>query len=249
MDPTLLEDIGFTKGEIKVYLALLKLGESTTGLIIEHAKISSGKVYVILGKLIDKGLASFIIKEKTKYFTAASPNRIIDYLHNKEQSLKEKEQKILQLLPSLLAIRNSTKKNYETNLFRGIKGIEAAIYESLEELTTNDEDLTMGVISSKKKQYNIMFQRWHKARIKRKILCKVLFSDRDTEYFEAFKKMKYTEVRVLEGITPSAVDVMNDTIHIYTYGEVPSCLAIRNPEIALSFRSFFYNLWSLAKKE
>ena len=159
MDPTLLEDIGFTKGEIKVYLALLKLGESTTGLIIEHAKISSGKVYVILGKLIDKGLASFIIKEKTKYFTAASPNRIIDYLHNKEQSLKEKEQKILQLLPSLLAIRNSTKKNYETNLFRGIKGIEAAIYESLEELTTNDEDLTMGVISSKKKQYNIMFQR------------------------------------------------------------------------------------------
>lgn len=85
MDTKLLEELGLSKGEIKVYLTLLKLGETTTGKIIEEAQISGGKIYLILDKLIKKGLASFSIKEKTKYFSAASPNRILDYLHEKKK--------------------------------------------------------------------------------------------------------------------------------------------------------------------
>ena len=81
MNKKLLEEIGLTNGEIKVYLALLKLAETTTGKIIEEAQISSGKIYEILDKLIKKGLVSYITKDKTKYFTTSSPNRILDYMH------------------------------------------------------------------------------------------------------------------------------------------------------------------------
>ena len=102
MNEQLLEEIGLTKGEIKVYLTLLKLGETTTGKIIEEAQISSGKIYEILEKLIKKGLASFIIREKTKYFSPASPNRIVDYIREKEKELNQKEQELLKELPSLL---------------------------------------------------------------------------------------------------------------------------------------------------
>ena len=90
MNEKLLEEIGLTKGEIKVYLTLLKLGETTTGKIIEEAGISSGKIYEILDKLIRKGLAGFIIKDKTKHFAAASPNRIVDYLREKESDICER---------------------------------------------------------------------------------------------------------------------------------------------------------------
>ncbi len=58
MNNKLLEEIGLTKGEISVYLALLKIGETTTGKIIEEAQISSGKIYEILDKLIKKGMVS-----------------------------------------------------------------------------------------------------------------------------------------------------------------------------------------------
>ena len=44
MNEKLLEEIGLTKGEIRVYLTLLKLGETTTGKIIDNAEISSGKI-------------------------------------------------------------------------------------------------------------------------------------------------------------------------------------------------------------
>src|SRR3989344_1806167 len=101
MDEKLLEEIGLTKGEINVYLTLLKIGETTTGKIIEEAQISSGKIYEILDKLIKKGLASYTTKEKTRYFNAASPNRILDFLHEKEKELKSKEEELIKELPLL----------------------------------------------------------------------------------------------------------------------------------------------------
>lgn len=247
MNEQLLEEIGLTKGEIRVYLTLLKLGQTTTGKIIKEAQISSGKIYEILDKLIKKGLASYIIKEKTKYFSAASPNRILDFLHEKERSIKKKEQELLKELPALLATEKTGKKEYETKLFKGFKGIQTAVFEALQDLTAKDEVLAMGIRSSKKKQYNILWQRWHNERMLKKILCKVLFSDKNTEYYRTFKKMKLTKVRVLKGITPSAIDIIKDRVLIFTYGEEPSCLSIRNPEIAQSFTSFFYNLWGISK--
>ena len=59
--------------------------------------------------------------------------------------------------------------------------------------------------------------------------------------------MKFAEVRILEGITPSAIDIMKDKVLIFTYGEEPSCLFIKNLEIADSFKSFFEALWKIAK--
>ena len=36
-----LQQIGFTQGEVKVYLALLEIGNSSTGAIIKNSKIRS----------------------------------------------------------------------------------------------------------------------------------------------------------------------------------------------------------------
>ncbi len=248
MNQKLLEEIGLTKGEITVYLTLLKLGETTTGKIVDEAQISSGKIYEILDKLIKKGLASFIIKEKTKYFSASSPNRILDYLHEKEKQIKEKEQELKSEIPVLLKIQKSRIKAHETHLYRGFKGIQTAIFEALENLTPKDEVLAMGIISSKSETYNILWQNWHSQRIKKKIICKAIFSDKDTDYYKSFKKMKQTEVRVLQGLTPSAIDVIGNRVLIFTYKEEPSCLSINNPEIAQSFTTFFNTMWKLAKR-
>jgi len=193
-------------------------------------------------------LASYTIKEKTKYFSATSPNRILDYLHEKEKNIKEKEQELLKELPTLLSIEKAGKKEYETNLFKGFKGIQTAIFEALEDLTEKNEVLAMGIISHKKEQYNILWQRWHKERINKKIICKATFSDKNTDYYKTFMKMKYTEIKTLKGITPSAIDVMGKRVLIFTYGEDASCLSIKNPEIAQSFKTFFGTMWKITEK-
>ncbi len=247
MKEKLLEELGLTKGEIKVYFTLLKLGETTTGKIIEEAEISSGKIYEILEKLIKKGFVSFIVKEKTKYFSPASPRRILDYVHEKEKELNQKEQELLKELPSLIALERSGKEKKETHLFKGFKGIQTAIFEALEDMDSKDEVLAMGIRSSKEERFNLLWQQWHLNRVNRKISCKIIFSDENSEYYNNLKKMKFAKVRVLKGITPSAIDVMKDKVLIFTYGEEPSCLLIKNSEIAESFKSFFENLWKIAK--
>lgn len=247
MNEKLLEEIGFTKGEIKVYLALLKLGETTTGKIIEEAQISSGKIYEILDKLAKKGLVGYILKDKTKHFSAASPNRILDYVHKKEKELKQKEEALAKELPSLLKVEKEVKKEYETQLFRGFKGFETAIFDSLERLTEQDEILAMGITGEKSEKFNLLWQKWHKERIKRKIKCKILFTEKASEYYKLFKKMKYTETRYIKGIAPAAADVVGERVLLLTHGKEPSCLVIKHPEIKQSFVTFFNNLWNMAK--
>ena len=56
--------------------------------------------------------------------------------------------------------------------------------------------------------------------------------------------MKLTEIKALKGITPTAVDILGSRVLILTYGEEPSCLSIKNPEIAQSFKTFFESLWT-----
>ena len=80
MELEILTEIGLTKSEIKVYLAMLKLGQTTSGKIVDEAKITRSKIYDILERLKNKGLVSFITKDSTKYFSATNPNNLLNYL-------------------------------------------------------------------------------------------------------------------------------------------------------------------------
>ena len=71
-----LRKIGLTESEIKVYLALLKIGISSKGKIIKESKIAPSKVYEIADKLIEKGLCSTITKNGVKHFMVVKVRRI-----------------------------------------------------------------------------------------------------------------------------------------------------------------------------
>ncbi|PIN77564.1 hypothetical protein COV15_01815 [Candidatus Woesearchaeota archaeon CG10_big_fil_rev_8_21_14_0_10_34_12] len=245
METKNLEEIGLTKGESKVYLSLLKIGETTTGKIIEEAQISAGKVYQILDKLTKKGLASYIIKNKTKYFSASHPNRILDLLHEKEKEIQEKEKEIMKILPSLIRSYKLEREKHETTLFKGFKGIQTAISELLD--NSKSEILAMGITTSKDEKYNILWEKWHREREKRKIKCKCLFSEINKEYSDKLKKIKNTEIKIIKGITPSAITISVDCVLIQTYQDEPSCLMIKNKEISQSFKIFFDTMWNSAK--
>ena len=80
MDTYIFEDIGLTKREIKVYLALLELGSTTVGNILDKTRIPSSKIYEILRRLQDKGLVSYVKIENKRHYQAADPNSILSLL-------------------------------------------------------------------------------------------------------------------------------------------------------------------------
>ena len=63
-----LKKIGLTDYESRIYLALLDIGEGTSGDVIKKAEIHTGKIYEILESLKNKGLISEITKNNIKQY-------------------------------------------------------------------------------------------------------------------------------------------------------------------------------------
>ena len=102
---TILEEIGLTKNEIKIYLALLKFGSTSTGAIIKETKIHASKVYDGLERLADKGLVTHVIIANTKHFKAVNPDRLIDFLDDKKRLIETQVKDIKEFLPQLKAMQ------------------------------------------------------------------------------------------------------------------------------------------------
>ena len=85
MDITILEDLGLSITEIKVYLSLLELGSSTAGPILEKSQLQNSVVHRAINTLITKGLINFILEGKRKIYQATDPENFITYIDEKKK--------------------------------------------------------------------------------------------------------------------------------------------------------------------
>ncbi len=249
MDISSLKDIGLTEGEIKVYLALLELGQSTTGPILEKSKVARSIIYLILEKLIEKGLVSYVIKEKTKYFQAAEPQRLLDYIDEREEKFKDNRKKIQSLLPQLLLKYKSAKEN-EVQVFKGFKGVITVHEHTYLKLNKGEEYFFMGIPQFQEEKYHLYWQRDHIMRVKSGIKCRLLFNKgTDIKILKNRNKFKGCDARYMpfKIKTPAWFMGYKDIIVIGLQSEDGIAIEIINQEIADSFKAYFEEFWKLSK--
>ncbi|MAG45847.1 MAG: hypothetical protein CMH63_03705 [Nanoarchaeota archaeon] len=242
-----LEDLGLSKGETKVYLALFELKEGTKHSIARIAGVSESKIYEILDKLIKKGLVSSITKNNIKRFYPANPNKLQDYVNKKKNEL-EKEQKIVDiLLPQLFQKISEESELSKVEVFEGFNGIKSVLEELKQEFDSKYEWIAMGITSSKKEIFNRMWTNFHKERVRHKIKCRFIFTDKGTSFYNDLSSMSLTSTKVIKQITPSGVAIYKNKTLILYYGKEPSCIFITNKEISQSFTEFFNGIWKISK--
>jgi sugar-specific transcriptional regulator TrmB len=127
-----LEEIGLTKNEIKVYLTLLELGESKSGEVLKKSELNSGRIYEIFNSLQKKGFISIVIKSGVKYFSPADPKKILDYLEEKKDDITKKEEDFKTILPDLLSKIELNSPETKIEIFLGLKGIKTAYQKELD---------------------------------------------------------------------------------------------------------------------
>src|SRR3990167_5886389 len=79
-----LRSIGLTKGEIKVYQALLELGECTKTALAKQSKVTPSNIYDITNRLLEKGIISKITKNGVAHFSPAHPRHLLSFLERKD---------------------------------------------------------------------------------------------------------------------------------------------------------------------
>lgn len=249
MDIKPLERIGLTKSEIKVYLALLKLGQTTAGHIVDEARVTRSKIYDILERLKNKGLVSHITKESTKYFSAANPNNIMEYLNQKEEEIKNEKDSIKEILPELLLQQTLAKEKKIAEIFIGIKGMQNAFNVLVNEFDPNETYYAFGAGTGENiKQIQIFFSKLHLKRIEKKVKSKIIFNESSRGLFQSQEKSKLVEVKYLIHSTPTAINIYKDYTIMAILNKEPITFLIKNNETADSFKEYFKVMWGIAKK-
>ena len=250
MDKKILERIGLTNGESRVYLALLKLGISTIGKIIKEANVSNSKIYDILDRLNKKGLVSSIIIHNTRNFEAKDPSRLKEFIELKEKEIKKEKKEVENLIPELQEMRKYAEQVQEAEILQGIRGIKTFVEMILNRLEKGDTFYILGAPSEASESLGAYFQDWHERRVKKKVKCKILYNQDSKKWAVRRKKTPLTEVRFLpEAVkTPALVDIGKDYVATILFGDRPLCIVIKNKKIMESYLSYFNLLWKSAKK-
>ena len=246
-----LEEIGLTKSEIKVYLALLEIGESSKGDIVRKAKIAASKVYDVLDKLIDKGLVSFIIKNNVRYFRAANPKKIRDYLTQKREELIKQEELFNKVLPEFNKLYESISEESKVEVFGGWRGMETVYSLLLSESKRGDIVSILGAGTGiKELQFELFFTKYRRLALEKGIKTKIIFNETARNYVASIEKSlgKIREKKFLFKQTPSEIVIFKNHIIILIRKLDPIVIHIKDRETAESFLNYFEELWKIASK-
>jgi sugar-specific transcriptional regulator TrmB len=147
----ILQDLGLTENESRVYFSSLSLGPSTILKVARASGLKRTTVYSVMESLKQKGLANVQVEGFKKKFVAENPEKL-------ETMLEIKRGKLRSLLPEFSALYNlqggeSLLKNYEglqavknvyENLIRDIKpGEDYLVFSSQDDWISLDKEYFM----------------------------------------------------------------------------------------------------------
>ena len=244
-----LEEIGLTKNEIKIYLALLELGLTTSGAIIKKTGIHTSKVYDGLERLSEKGLVTYIIKANTKHFKAVSPDRLLDFLEDKKKRIEQQENEIKTILPELKLKQQLVGDETEAEIFKGWKGMDTVYRMLRDALKKGDLNLVFGASKGENEEMVRRFFNKHlKLMANKGIKQKIIYNENARENIE--EQTKYPnlfKVKYLESATPAEINIWADKIMIVILRKTPTVILVSDQKVADSFRQYFEIMWKLAK--
>ena len=236
----ILEDLGLSKGEIKVYLTLLELGSTKVGKIIEKSKLASSAVHNSLNTLTNKGLISYIKKGKIKFYQAAPAKQIVNFI-------EDKKKKALEILPELELKQKLAEDKQEAEIFTGMKGVITLLNEFIENTKKGDIFYFFSVdVKGMNKEIQNFFEKYDAKRKAKGLIVKGLARN---ELKSFYKHRIRLQVKYLDFPIPTNVSMCNNKIVLITWGDNPSGILIHSPQLYESQISFFKELWKKAKNQ
>ncbi len=241
MDISALEQLGLSRTEAKVYLAILKLGSGTGSEIAGKADVFRRNAYDALKKLIEKGLVSSVIKDKT-YYSVARPEKLYDVL-------KEKEHILEGVLPKLNELYAHPKIKQKVFFYEGKQGVKTVMNEIIKE---NRDWLVFGASGKTKEAFGEWIDFWEKKRVKADIKAKIIMADTPAgrKRGKEIKVLGLTKVKVYPGrfASPVSTYVFGGRMAFVFWSEIePLAILVDSKEIADANRKYFNALWKVAK--
>ncbi len=228
-----LKETGLTENESKVYLALIDLGPSLAGRISRKTGLHRRTVYDVTEMLIKKGLIGYIKENNRRLFQAASPDRFLEMI-------QEKQNLLIPIVDKLNEKYNSVKEKEETNFYKGKAGLKTVFEDQL----NYNEILILGASPKAYEVLQFYFKWYDKKRKSKKIRSKIIAQDKK------IKSLPLSEIKYLpqKYTNPVSVNIYGDKVAIILWEtNEPLAIVIKNKEISEGYKKYFELMWNIAK--
>ena len=239
-----LGELGLSKNEIKVYIALLELGSDYVGKIINGCGLHRPRVHEALNRLIEKGLVSYVIRENRHVYEAADPERFLDLL-------KEKAGELEGILPELNRIKSAGDRRQQINIYEGTTGVRTICNKILSRLKTGGGYVDFGVSGLFREVMGAYWEFWQNRKREWGIKSRCIFDESVKKREPSLLKHYYGEVRFVpkEYFSPTDTMVYLDTVVLFIWtASPPIAIEMINKETANGYRNYFELLWKNASE-
>lgn len=238
-----LKSIGLNEKESQVYLALLELEDALVSEIADKTRINRSLLYSVLAELAGKGIVTYILKNNTRYYRAAEPEKLLALL-------KEKEHNFRTLLPELLLLHQPKTKKPTVEVLEGKEGIKTILNDLLR---IKKEWLAFNVPGKGPEILGPNIHAFENERQKSGINLKVICvkTKAGLKRGREFSKMRFTDVRYMPESyeSPASNWVYGDRIVIiFWYPDFPFAVRIIDRKLADSYKNHFKLIWESARK-
>jgi len=243
MDIEILENLGLTQSEIKVYLGLLDLGSSKVGLILAKTDLQSSVVHRALNSLIKKGLVNYIIENHSKLYDATDPDYFIQYIDDKKN-------KFIDIPPELKKRQLRKKAEAKATIYFGRQAMKEVYYKMIN-IPDAKEYITFGG-GSDCNQY--MGDPWWRIFFRKKnannLKSRQVFDETVRSIGEELRKLPLTQIKFLpkEFAQFQETVIVGDCVAINVFVNEGYSFFIKDVEVAKGYRKYFELLWKMAKK-
>ena len=244
----LLQEIGLSEKESKVYLACLELSKATAFNIAKKSDLKRPTVYLILEDLEKKGLISLEKTQKVTYYSASHPKKLLTNLKNQERKLEDN-------LINLESLYNLQSKKPIIKTFEGLKNV-AMLYDEITDYARlkGKEVLAFGTLAYlgtiHKEQYNYWLNH---IKSKKCHIREILNNDKyNKQYLDKIKKLNNPNHKIKfipENFNYFDNDnlIYDNKVVLFSSHKDFFVIIIESEKFAKTFRTFFELAWKTAK--
>jgi len=234
----ILQEIGLTPNEAKIYETLLNDGELGVSSISLNSGIHRRSAYDAIDRLAEKGLIFPVLSKGENTYKAASPSKLLEIV-------RVKEDKLSAILPALEEQYNQKPRQQEISIYRGVEGIKNYLRDILK---TGADLYSIGdtgfLFSEKIKNYTASFL----VEIKSLEIKKKYIFPSASEHLGNQLDLKTLEYKFLPAgrLENSCITVFGNHVVSITVGEREEDIVlyvIIDPSLANGYRQMFEILW------
>ena len=243
----ILQKIGLSDGEIKVYLAGLNLGPSMASELASSAKINRTLTYHNLELLEAKGLLRKSGPRHGQRFIMEPPSRLKSIIERKQKELGQMDKQLDRIIPELQSTYTPKALPSRVRFYEGVEGMKNVAQDALKA-----EGKLVYVIASIDHLLNMFdlpfLQYFLKEADKKKIKRKSIWSRPVEE--SLLPPSEYREQRIAPKnfVFPSTMFIYDDKVLVFSSPSEKSAFVIESAEYAQTMKALFEQLWKKSRK-